>query len=150
MITRRRGIIAGAAAGLATALLGKQGGAAQPDTGYALFIATHGADDPNRATFPFFLAWGVVRAGQPAQIFLIGDGTTLVGSGVLESIVAVGPPPMRDIYPDIANVPLLVCMGCARARGITDADVEAIPAARWVSGPTVDALIAGAQRVASF
>jgi len=150
MITKRRQIITGAAAGLSAALLGKEVTAAQPDTGYALFIATHGADDPNRATFPFFLARGVVRAGQPAQIFLIGDGTTLVGAGVMEQVVAAGPPPLREIYADLAEVPLLVCMGCARARGITDEDVAAIPAARWVSGPTVDALIAGAQRVASF
>lgn len=149
MTTRRRGLMAGAAAGVLGTLLGRATVAAGPGTRPALFIATHGADDPNRATFPFLLARGVVRAGQPVEILLIGDGTTLIGPGVMDTVVAAGPPPLRDIYADLTAVTLRICMGCARARGITDADVASLNAA-WIAGTQLDDLIAGAGRVASF
>ena len=150
MITRRQGLIAGAAAGLAGTVLGLETTHGQPAAGPTLFIATHGADDPNRATFPFLLARGTVRAGQPTQILLIGDGTTLVIPGVLNAIVAAGPPPLREIYADLGPAgPLLVCMGCARARGVTDEDVAAFEA-QWIAGTQLDALIAGAGRVVGF
>src|SRR5947199_3264088 len=108
--------------GLLGSLLGDRSGAAQAEAA-TLFIGTYGADDPNRATFPFLLARGVVRAGQSATILLMGDGTTLMRPGVLDGITAAGPPPLREIYPDLVRVPLYVCMGCGRARGISDDDV---------------------------
>jgi predicted peroxiredoxin len=150
MLTRRPGLLAGAAAGVAGTLLGREPTRAQPEAWPTLFIATHGADDPNRATFPFLLAWGTVRAGQPTQILLIGDGTTLVIPGVLHGIVAAGPRPLREVYADLGPTgPLLVCMGCARARSVTDEDVAAFEA-QWIAGTQLDALIAGAGRVVSF
>ena len=150
MITRRQGLIAGAAAGVAGTLLGRGPTRAQAGSEPTLFIASHGADDPNRATFPFLLARGTVRAGQPTQLLLIGDGTTLVIPGVINAIVAAGPPPLRELYADLGPAgPLLVCMGCARARGVTDEDVAAFEA-QWIAGTQLDALIAGAGRVVTF
>jgi predicted peroxiredoxin len=152
-ITRRQGLLGGAmtgTAGLVGTLVGRETAHAQADAGSTLFVATHGADDPNRATFPFLLARGTVRAGQPTQIMLIGDGTTLVIPGVLNGIVAAGPPPLREIYADLGPArPLLVCMGCARARGVTDEDVVAFEA-QWIAGPGLDTLIAAAGRVVTF
>ena len=67
-----------------------------------LFIATHATEDPNRATFPFLMARGAIQNGDQAEILLMGEATGLVRQGVLESIVAAGPPPLREIYPDVA------------------------------------------------
>jgi uncharacterized protein involved in oxidation of intracellular sulfur len=75
-----------------------------------LFVATHATEDPNRATFPFLMARGAVENGDQPEILFMGEGTHLLRAGVLESIVAAGPPPLREIYPDVAaaNVPLWV------------------------------------------
>jgi predicted peroxiredoxin len=75
-----------------------------------LFVATHATEDPNRATFPFLMARGAVENGDQPEILLMGEATNLVRPGVLESIVAAGPPPLREIYPDVAaaSVPLWV------------------------------------------
>jgi uncharacterized protein involved in oxidation of intracellular sulfur len=130
-------------------LLGSRPAAAQAESEQTLIIVTHGAEDPDRATFPFLLARGSSRAGQPVTILLMGDGTTLLGPGVLDSIRAAGPPPLRDIYADLTTVPLRVCQGCARARGITDADIAGFNA-QWVGAPQVEALLAAARRVVTF
>jgi predicted peroxiredoxin len=56
------------------------------------------------------LARGAVENGDQPEVLLMGEATNLVRSGVLESIVAAGPPPLRDIWPDVkaAGVPLWV------------------------------------------
>jgi predicted peroxiredoxin len=149
MTTSRRSIITGVLGGLLASVVGARPSSAQTDVGPALFIGTHAADDHDRATFPFLLARGVVRAGQPAAILLMGDGTRLLQPGVTASIEAAGPQPLREIVPDLAGVPLFVCMGCGRARGVTDDDVAAA-GGQWVANPEVESLIANASRVASF
>ncbi len=75
-----------------------------------LFVATHATEDPNRATFPFLMARGAVENGDQPAILLMGEGTNLARGTVLESIVAAGPPPLREIWPDVkaAGVPLYV------------------------------------------
>ena len=75
-----------------------------------LFVGTHATEDPNRATFPFLMARGAVENGDQPEILLMGEGTNLLRPGVLESIAAAGPPPLREIYPDVAaaRVPIWV------------------------------------------
>jgi predicted peroxiredoxin len=75
-----------------------------------LFVATCSTEDPNRATFPFLMARGAVQNGDQPEILLMGEGTNLARGGVLETIVAAGPPPLREIWPDVkaAGVPLYV------------------------------------------
>jgi len=75
-----------------------------------LFVATHATEDVNRATFPFLMARGAVENGDQPEVLLMGEATNLARAGVLESIVAAGPPPLRDIWPDVkaAGVPLWV------------------------------------------
>ena len=75
-----------------------------------LFVGTHATEDPNRATFPFLMARGAVENGDQPELLLMGEATNLLRPGVLESIVAAGPPPLRDICPDVAaaGVPIFV------------------------------------------
>jgi uncharacterized protein involved in oxidation of intracellular sulfur len=75
-----------------------------------LFVGTHATEDANRATFPFLMARGAVENGDQPELLLMGEGTNLLRPGVLESIVAAGPPPLREIYPAVAaaGVPIWV------------------------------------------
>ena len=75
-----------------------------------LFVGTHATEDPNRATFPFLMARGAVENSDQPELLLMGEATNLLRPGVLESVVAAGPPPLREIYPDVAaaGVPLWV------------------------------------------
>ena len=69
---------------------------------HVLFVGTHATEDPNRATFPFLMARGAVENGDQPELLLMGEATSLLRPGVLESVVAAGPPPLREIYPDVA------------------------------------------------
>jgi predicted peroxiredoxin len=75
-----------------------------------LFVGTHATEEPNRATFPFLLARGAAENGDRPEILLMGEATNLIRPGVLESVVAAGPPPLREIFPDVvaAGVPIWV------------------------------------------
>ena len=77
---------------------------------HILLVATHATEDVNRATFPFLMARGAVENGDQPEILLMGEGTNLARPGVLESIVAAGPPPLGEIWPAVkaAGVPLWV------------------------------------------
>ena len=84
--------------------------ATEADVTQILFVATHATEDPNRATFPFLMARGAVENGDQPELLLMGEATHLVRSGVLESVVAAGPPPLAEIFPAVAaaGVPIWV------------------------------------------
>jgi predicted peroxiredoxin len=63
-----------------------------------LFSATHGPDDPTRATLPFHLGKGGIEAGHEVAISLIGDGTYLMKQQIRDSIQGVAIPPLRDLF----------------------------------------------------
>jgi uncharacterized protein involved in oxidation of intracellular sulfur len=75
-----------------------------------LFVGTHATEEPNRATFPFLLARGAVENGDQPELLLMGEATNLLRPGVLETVVAAGPPPLREIFSDVlaAQVPIWV------------------------------------------
>ena len=75
-----------------------------------LFVGTHATEDVNRATFPFLMARGAVENGDQPELLLMGEATHLLRAGVLESVVAAGPPPLRDVFPAVlaAGVPIWV------------------------------------------
>ena len=62
-----------------------------------LIIATHGSEDPTRAGLAFFMAKGAVEAGHHAEIVLAGDGAVLARQTVVDSILPVGIPPLKDL-----------------------------------------------------
>ncbi len=62
-----------------------------------LIIATHGSEDPTRAGLAFFMAKGAVEAGHQAEIVLAGDGAVLARQTVVDSILPVGIPPLKDL-----------------------------------------------------
>jgi hypothetical protein len=55
-----------------------------------------GSENPTRANFPFVWASALTEAGHEVRIELAGDATVLMRDVVVENMVAVGWPPMRQ------------------------------------------------------
>ncbi|HBY95204.1 MAG: DsrE family protein [Ardenticatenaceae bacterium] len=63
-----------------------------------LYVATHGSEDPSRAAMPFHLANGAVEAGIDAEIALAGDAAFLMKGYVVDSIIPVGMPALKELF----------------------------------------------------
>ena len=55
-----------------------------------------GSDDPTKAAFPFLHANALAEAGHEGQIFLLGEGVSLMRDPVANSIIPVGWPPLAQ------------------------------------------------------
>jgi predicted peroxiredoxin len=55
-----------------------------------------GSDDPTKAAFPFLHANALAEAGHEVQIFLLGEGVSLMRDPVANSIIPVGWPPLAQ------------------------------------------------------
>ena len=64
-----------------------------------LIKSAWGSDDPTKAAFPFLHANAFAEAGHEIQIFLLGEGVSLMRSCVSDAVVPVGWPPLREILP---------------------------------------------------
>ena len=89
-----------------------------------LFVATHGTEDPTRATFPFMEAKGAVEAGHETGVILMMEAAPLIKDSVAEQVHGVGVPPLIDLieYLRDRNVRISVCEPSGRALGVTDDD----------------------------
>ena len=56
-----------------------------------------GSDDPTKAAFPFLHANALAEAGHEVQIFLLGEGVSVMRPPVANAIVPVGWPPLAEI-----------------------------------------------------
>jgi predicted peroxiredoxin len=102
-----------------------------------VYIATFGPDDPTKACLPFHLAVnGAVPAGIDAAIGLAGDATVLIQDPIINALVSLGLPPFKELMQSAIQrgVPIYVCEGCARARGIAEADLRGKNAS-FISAP---------------
>jgi predicted peroxiredoxin len=84
-----------------------------------------GTDDETRATFVFNHGLALADAGHEVQIFLLGDATVLTRKAVVDSVVPIGWPPLKETFEKIvaAKIPVFACGACSRSRGVTEADV---------------------------
>ena len=62
-----------------------------------MYLGTNGSENPTKSVFPFILANGAVEAGHQAEISLFGDASVLMKDAVVNSVVPVGWPPLKDI-----------------------------------------------------
>jgi predicted peroxiredoxin len=76
----------------------------------ALFIGTHGSEDPTRATLPFLIASGALDAGHETAIILIGDAVVLMNNTVVDNVQGIGFPPLKELMAKIiaAKVPIYI------------------------------------------
>jgi predicted peroxiredoxin len=84
-----------------------------------------GTDDETRATFVFNHALALADAGHEVQIFLLGEATVLTRKAVVDSVVPIGWPPLKETFDKLvaSKIPVFACGACSRSRGVTEADV---------------------------
>ena len=61
------------------------------------FMGSHGSENPTKSVFPFILANGAIEAGHEAEISLFGDAVVLMKDVVVNSVVPVGWPPLKEL-----------------------------------------------------
>jgi predicted peroxiredoxin len=62
-----------------------------------LYIATHGSDDPTRASLPFQMAKGAKEAGLEVSIALMGDSVILFNETIAGNVQGVGLPSLKEL-----------------------------------------------------
>ena len=75
-----------------------------------MFMGSNGSENPTKSVFPFILANGAVEAGHEAEISLFGDAVVLMKDSVMNSVVPVGWPPLKELMATAIqnNVPIYV------------------------------------------
>ncbi len=83
-------------------------------------IATHGAEDPERATLPFVVANAAQAMDTKAVVILQGYAVTLATPGVYEHVFASGMPALKELVDGFLKQggELLVCTPCIKSRQI--------------------------------
>ena len=86
-----------------------------------LIIATHGPEDPERATFPFVIANGALVLDVEVSIALQGVSVLLAMKDQAGHVFASGLPPLGDLLKSFLDQggKLLVCTPCVNERKIT-------------------------------
>ena len=99
--------------------------------------ATHGKDDPERATLPFIVANVAASADQEAIVLLTIEGVWLATKGYAEDIHHEGMQPLREVLDSLlaGGGQVWACGACTKPRGITDADL--VEGARIISAADV-------------
>ena len=115
-----------------------------------VIMATHGPEDPERATVPFVMACAALASDVEVVMGFQVDGVRLVELGVADTVQAPEFPPLAKLVADFIELGgvALVCGPCAKSRGITAeqlvAGAEIVAAARFVAEVT------GATNVLSY
>jgi predicted peroxiredoxin len=68
-----------------------------------VFIATHGQEDPERATFPFLLANAAQAMDTEAVVFALGNAVHLATKGYADSISLEGFKPLKSLIEEYVN-----------------------------------------------
>ena len=107
-----------------------------------------GSDDPTKAAFPFSHGLALTEAGHQVQIYLLGEAVVLMRKTVANAVTPVGWPPVGESLEKLAakHVPIFACGACARARGVTEADLQAY-GAKFGSPPIFVSLIEWADHI---
>lgn len=90
-----------------------------------LLKSAWGSDDPTKAAFPFSHGHVLSEAGHEVRIFLLGEAVGLMRRSVAEAVTPVAWPRVSELLHRVSEREILIyaCGACARARGITEADL---------------------------
>lgn len=105
-----------------------------------VIMATHGPEDPERATIPFVMGCAALASDVEVVIGFQANGVSLARTGESEHVLAAGFPPLTKLMADYAELggKLLVCSPCLKSRQINAPDdlvpgAEVVAAARFVA-----------------
>jgi len=87
-----------------------------------IFNATHGKEDPERASIPFVAGNVAATAGQEAIVFCTIEAVWLGTKGGTNGIASKGLDPLSKIYSDFVGKggKVWLCGACTKPRGITE------------------------------
>lgn len=82
--------------------------------------ASHGAEDPERATLPFVLGNNAAVTGQEPVILLTVEAVHLATNGGAEGVYKDGLPPLPEIMAEYVENggAIWACQSCTKPRGI--------------------------------
>lgn len=115
-----------------------------------VIFATHGGEDPERASLPFVIGNAALAMDAKAVVCLQATGVTLAKKGCYEHIFAANLDPLKklvDSFLEFGGV-ILVCIPCIEQRKIT-ADML-IPGAQAVKAARVVQEMLSATAVLSY
>lgn len=74
------------------------------------YLGLCGSENPTRAGLPFHLALGALEAGHQAEISLAGDAVVLMKNVVMESVLPVALPSLKEMFDKVVQqrVPIYV------------------------------------------
>jgi len=115
--------------------------------GKMILMATHGPEDPERASIPFVMALAALASDMDAVIGFQASGVMLIRKGCAEHVFAAGFPPLKELLDNYLEMggKLLVCGPCVQARQIPAE--EFVESATIVSAATFVAQISEATNV---
>ena len=90
-----------------------------------LLVGTSSPSDPNKSTLPFVAAKVAKDQGHDVTMFLFSDAVFLAKKGMADSIVASGPPPLKDVLQAVIEhgIKIYVCEPCALTRTLSENDL---------------------------
>ncbi|MEJ2421117.1 MAG: DsrE family protein [Acidobacteriota bacterium] len=88
-------------------------------------VATHGGEDPERASLPFVVANAALVMDVESAVILQSSAVTLTAKGCYEHVFAPGLPPLKDLVDSFLEQggALLVCTPCLEERKIDKASL---------------------------
>lgn len=93
-----------------------------------VYITTAGADNPERAAFPFVLANAALAMDIEATIVMQARAVELAKTGFADTIPAAGGlPPMKKLLADFLELggKMLVCVPCMKEYGVKENELVA-------------------------
>ena len=96
---------------------------------YLIHITT-GPDNPTEAALGFLVAMTAQTAGNTVNVFLAGDGASLITDSAISSVVGKGTGKLQDSFDALikGGAHIYISGMSAKARNITDADLAGKPA----------------------
>ena len=105
-----------------------------------VILATHGPEDPERATIPFVMACAALASDVEVVMGFQGDGVCLMHQGEAETVQAPEFPPLAKLLADFRELggTMLVCGPCLASREINpETDLvqgaEVVAAGRFIA-----------------
>lgn len=93
---------------------------------HMMFMASHGADAPERAIVPWIMAATAAVSGQQVTVVCTADAVRVGIPGWAEDVETDGMPVLEDLFRQVtaAGGEVWLCSACTTKRGITGDDVR--------------------------
>jgi predicted peroxiredoxin len=102
-----------------------------------ILMATHGPEDPERATIPFVLATAAQASDVEVVMGFQVNGVMLVKKGCAEHVFAAGFPPLKELMDAYieAGGKFFVCGPCVKSRNLNP-ETDFVEGAKVVNAAT--------------